>query len=475
MDTKLKGSLKASERMSFFMQKSRRGGVYMSKLKIEYMNIDKLIPYINNPRLNDGAVDKVASSIKNFGFKNPIIIDKDNEIIAGHTRLKAARKLGLDEVPTIKVEDLTDNQIKAFRIADNKTSELAEWDMELLGIELEGLEGIFTGFDDDEFTDIIGGGTGDVVEDNFEGEVPDAPISKKGDVWLLGEHRVMCGDSTGDDVLELVDGAEVDLFITDPPYNVDYTGGTKDALTIQNDNMADEDFKEFLVKAFTAADKVMKPGAAFYIWHADSQDFRGACRDSGWQVRQCLIWVKNSLVIGRQDYQWKHEPCLYGWKDGASHNWYGDRKQTTTIEDNADIVVQEDDGGFIINISTGFSEVAIRVPSYEVIHQEDSEITTIWRFDKPRRNGEHPTMKPVGLLARAVKNSSKREDIVLDLFGGSGSTLIACEQLDRICYMMELDEKYVDVIVNRYISFKESDEDVFLIRDGEKISYKDII
>ena len=448
----------------------------MSKIKIEYTDVDKLIPYINNPRLNDGAVDKVASSIKNFGFKNPIIIDKDNEIIAGHTRLKAARKLGLDEVPTIKVEDLTETQIKAFRIADNKTSEFAEWDMELLGIELEGLEDVFTGFDDDEFADIISGGTGDVVEDNFEGGVPDAPISEMGDVWLLGDHRVMCGDSTGDDVLKLVDGAEVDLFITDPPYNVAYTGGTKDALTIQNDDMANEDFKEFLVKAFTAADKAMKKGAGFYIWHADSEgyNFRGACLDSGWQVRQCLIWVKNSLVMSRQDYHWKHEPCLYGWKDGASHNWYGDRKQTTTIEDNADIVVEEKNEGFVINISTGFSEVTIRVPSYEVINQGDSAATTVWRFDKPQRNGEHPTMKPVGLLARAVKNSSKRGDIVLDTFGGSGSTLIACEQLDRKCYMMELDEKYVDVIVNRYISFKESDEDVFLIRDGVQIPYKEV-
>ena len=448
----------------------------MSKLKIEYKDINELIPYINNPRINDGAVDKVASSIKNFGFKNPIIIDKDNEIIAGHTRLKAARKLGLDEVPTIKVDDLTEQQIKAFRIADNKTSEFAEWDMELLGIELEGLEDVFTGFDDDEFADIISGGTGDVVEDNFEGEIPDAPISEMGDVWLLGGHRVMCGDSTGDDVQELADGAEVDLFITDPPYNVAYTGGTKDALTIQNDDMVDEDFKEFLVKAFTAADKVMKKGAGFYIWHADSEgyNFRGACLDSGWQVRQCLIWVKNSLVMGRQDHHWKHEPCLYGWKDGASHNWYGDRKQTTTIEDNADIVVQEENEGFVINISTGFSEVTIRVPSYEVINQGDSAATTIWRFDKPQRNAEHPTMKPVALLARAVKNSSKRGDIVLDTFGGSGSTLIACEQLDRKCYMMELDPKYIDVIVNRYISFKESDEDVFLIRDGVQIPYKEV-
>lgn len=402
----------------------------MSKLKIEYINIEKLIPYINNPRINDGAVDKVASSIKNFGFKNPIIIDKDNEIIAGHTRLKAAKKLGLEEVPTIKVDDLTEQQIKAFRIADNKTSEFAEWDLELLEIELEGLEDEFTGFDLDEL-DKLFDNDNEVVEDDFEVEAPDEPISKRGDIWQLGRHRLMCGDSTKqEDVDKLMNGDKADLFITDPPYNVDYTGGTKDALKIENDKQDDASFRQFLVDAFAAADNVMKAGAVFYIWHADSEgyNFRGACIDTGWQARQCLIWNKNSMVMGRQDYHWKHEPCLYGWKDGAGHLWNADRKQTTVLN-----------------------------------------------FDRPTRNAEHPTMKPVTLFDYLIQNNTKGQDIVLDSFMGSGTTIMACEQNGRIAYGLELDPKYVDVIVNRYIKFKESDEDVFLIRDGEKISYKDII
>lgn len=402
----------------------------MSKLKIEYISIDELIPYINNPRLNDGAVDKVASSIKNFGFKNPIIIDTDNEIIAGHTRLKAARKLGLNEVPTIKVDDLTEQQIKAFRIADNKTSEFAEWDMELLEIELEGLDDIFTGFDAAEFDDIMGIDK-EVVEDDFDEEPPENPISKRGDIWLLGRHRLMCGDSTREeDVNTLMDGKLADMLLTDPPYNVSYVGKTKDSLTIQNDKMNNDSFRSFLRDAFKAADNVLKQGGVFYIWHADSEgyNFRGACFDIGWQVRQCLIWNKNSMVMGRQDYHWKHEPCLYGWKDGAGHLWASDRKQTTVIN-----------------------------------------------YDRPQRNGEHPTMKPVGLFDYQVKNNTKGQDIVLDLFLGSGTTIIACEQNGRIGYGLELDEKYVDVIINRYINFKETNEDVYLIRDGEKISYKDIL
>lgn len=393
------------------------------------MNIDKLIPYINNPRLNDGAVDKVASSIKNFGFKNPIIIDKDNEIIAGHTRLKAARKLGLDEVPTIKVEDLTDKQIKAFRIADNKTSEFAEWDMELLEIELEGLEDEFTGFDLDELDDLFHE-ENEVVEDDFEVEVPEEPISKRGDIWQLGRHRLMCGDSTSeDDVATLMDGDKADMYLTDPPYNLNYTGKTKDALKIQNDTMANDDFRQFLVDAFAVANGVMKPGAVFYIWHADSEgyNFRGACFDTGWQVRQCLIWNKNSMVMGGQDYHWKHEPCLYGWKDGAGHLWNADRKQTTVLD-----------------------------------------------FQRPTRNGEHPTMKPVTLFDYQIQNNTKGQDIVLDSFMGSGTTIMACEQNGRIAYGLELDPKYVDVIVNRYIKFKQSDEDVFLIRNGVQIPYKEV-
>ena len=377
----------------------------MNKLKIEYKDISELIPYINNPRINDGAVDKVAASIKEFGFKNPIIIDKENVIIAGHTRLKAAKKLGLEEIPTIKVEDLTEQQIKAFRIADNKTSEFAEWDMELLEIELEGLDDIFTGFDMKDLDDMFPDDT-EVTEDDFDEEPPEEPISKLGDIWQLGRHRLMCGDSTKqEDVDKLMNGAKADLLITDPPYNVDYTGGTKDALKIMNDKKDDASFRQFLIDAFSTADAVMREGAAFYIWHADSEgyNFRGACFDIDWEVRQCLIWVKNSLVMGRQDYHWKHEPCLYGWKEGAAHLWTSDRKQTTVLN-----------------------------------------------FDRPTRNAEHPTMKPVKLFDYLIKNNTKQKDIVLDLFAGSGTTLIACEQNGRVSYNMELDPRYVDVIIKRW-------------------------
>jgi len=373
------------------------------------MATDRLIPYVNNPRKNDKAVDVVAGSIQEFGFKNPIIVDKDNVIVAGHTRLLAARKLGLEEVPVIRVEDLTEQQIKAFRIADNKTAEFAEWDMELLALELEGLDDIFTGFNEVEIADILGLDN-EAQEDDFDVDAEAKkiiePETKPGDVWLLGRHRLMCGDATKiKDVERLVDGRHADLVLTDPPYNVDYEGGTKDKLKIQNDKMEDSRFLQFLTDAFTRMNENSKKGAAIYVFHSESEgyNFRSAFKAAGYSLRQCLIWVKNTMVIGRQDYHWQHEPILYGWKEGAKHAWYGDRKQTTLI-----------------------------------------------RYDRPLRNAEHPTMKPVGLCGYLIGNSSKEGDIVLDLFGGSGSTLIACEQLNRICYMMELDPVYCDVIVKRW-------------------------
>jgi len=419
---------KQVEYIAQFRKESR--GDIMNKLKIVYKRVDEIIPYVNNPRkISQNAIDNVASSIKNFGFKVPIIIDKDNEIVAGHTRILAAKKLGMEEVPCIVADDLTDTQVKAFRIADNKTAEFSEWDFDLLEVELEGLGDEFTGFDIDELGELFNDDT-EVIEDDFDEEPPEEPISKRGDIWLLGRHRLMCGDSTSeDDVATLMDGNKADMYLTDPPYNVNYTGGTKDKLTIQNDNLEDSEFRKFLSDAFVAADKVMKPGAVFYIWHADTEgyNFRGACIDTGWQVRQCLIWNKNTMVMGRQDYQWKHEPCLYGWKDGAGHLWNSDRKQTTVLD-----------------------------------------------FQRPTRNGEHPTMKPVALFDYLIRNNTKGQDIVLDSFMGSGTTIIACEQNGRIAYGLEIDPKYVDVIVNRYISFKESDEDVFLIRDGVQIPYKEV-
>lgn len=387
----------------------------MDNLKIIYKKTEDLIPYINNPRNNDNAVDKVASSIKNFGFKVPIVVDEDNEIIAGHTRLKAAKKLGMDEVPCIVADDLNDGQIKAFRLADNRVAEFAEWDMELLESELEELKEYDLGFEFDDmgmdFSDLEGieaaMETVEAEEDDFDEEsVKDDGGIVRGDIFQLGNHRLMCGDSTdSQSVKNLSGGVVINLLITDPPYNVNYEGATKDKLKIENDNMSDEEFVEFLSNAFIAADEVMEEGAAFYIWHGanGSKEFIEACTNCGWEIRQQLIWNKDHIVLGRQDYQWKHEPCFYGWKSGAAHKWYSDRKQTTVLD-----------------------------------------------FDKPIRNGEHPTMKPVKLFDYQIKNSSKVGDNVLDLFGGSGTTIIACEQNNRKAFVMEYDPHYVNVIIKRW-------------------------
>lgn len=429
----------------------------MRQLKIEYLETDKLIPYINNPRINDNAVDAVAGSIAEFGFKNPIIVDRNNVIIAGHTRLLAARKLGLDQVPVIRAEDLTEKQVKAFRIADNKTAELSEWDDELLAMELEGLEDMFTGFSDGEIDALLNqDGPAGVIEDDFEVVLPEEPKAKPGDIYQLRKHRLMCGDSTKlEDVQKLMGGEMADMVFTDPPYNVDYTGGTNEALKIQNDNMDDSTFYNFLHDAFSCMLEVTKPGGGIYICHADSEgvNFRSAMVNAGWLLKQCIIWVKNSLVLGRQDYHWRHEPILYGWKPGAAHKWYGGRKQDTVIEDSKFVTITEAGDGFNIHIDDGVDTVVFKVPSYEIEYAADDFGTTVWRVDRPSRNAEHPTMKPIELVARAIRNSSKKGNIVLDTFGGSGSTLIACEQLDRACYTMELDPVYVDVIIERWEQF----------------------
>lgn len=366
-------------------------------------------PYANNPRNNEMAVGPVKNSIKEFGFKVPIIVDKDGEIVAGHTRLKAAKELELEEVPCIIADDLTPEQVKAFRLADNKVGELAEWDFDLLDLELEELENVNFDMEGFGFEFNLQKEEAGVIEDDFDCELEEETNIKQGDIFQLGRHRLMCGDSTSlEDVQKLAGGVQVDLLVTDPPYNVNYEGATKDKLRIKNDNMKDTQFREFLKNAFYAADSAMKVGASFYIWHADSEgyNFRGACKDIGWSVRQCLIWNKNSLVMGRQDYQWKHEPCLYGWKDGASHLWMNDRKQTTVIN-----------------------------------------------MDRPTRNELHPTMKPVALFDYLIKNNTKSGDIVLDIFGGSGTTIMACEQNGRRGFLMELDPKYCDVIIKRWEEF----------------------
>jgi len=407
-------------------------------LKIEMLSIEELVPYSKNARHNEKAVDKVASSIKEFGFKNPIIIDANNEIIAGHTRLLAAKKLGIIEVPTIMAEDLSPEQVRAFRIADNKTGEYAEWDFELLAQELEELnkEGYsldLTGFDFSEAEKLMDEFKQE-TEENMEEETvpapPENPITKRGDIWLLGKHRLMCGDSTiASDMERLMDEKKANLIVTDPPYNVDYTGKTKDALKIENDKMDNHSFYNFLHDAFTRLYEVAEDGAGIYMFHADSEglNFRKAFIEAGFKLAQCCIWAKQTMVMGRQDYHWQHEPVLYGWKPTAGHYWNSDRKQTT-----------------------------------------------LWHFDRPFRNEFHPTMKPVALICYPIKNSSKIGDLVLDSFGGSGSTLMACIETDRICYTMELEEKYADVVVNRYID-KMGSEDVYLMRDEQKTPYTEAI
>ncbi|NQU22700.1 MAG: ParB N-terminal domain-containing protein, partial [Candidatus Nealsonbacteria bacterium] len=309
-----------------------------TQFDIEIRAIDSIRPYEHNPRKNDSAVDAVAASLREFGFRQPIVVDTDGVIIAGHTRYKAALKLGLEKVPVHVATDLSPEQIRAYRLADNKTGELATWDFEILPIELAALQEAgyeldILGFDDEELANLLDTELQQGLTDpDTVPEPPDEAVTRPGDLWSLDDHRLLCGDATdGVHMARLMGDVQADLLLTDPPYNVAYQGKTKDALTIENDAMEDSQFRGFLVDAFRNADAAMHPGAAFYVWHADSEgyNFRGACRDAGWKVRQCLIWAKSVLVMGRQDYQWKHEPCLYGWKPGSAHQWMADRRQTT--------------------------------------------------------------------------------------------------------------------------------------------------
>lgn len=403
-------------------------------MQIQYFKVGDLQPYKNNPRKNDKAVDAVANSIKEFGFKVPIIIDKNNEIIAGHTRLKAAKKLGLKEVPCIIADDLTKEQVKAFRLADNKVSELAEWDFDLLNIELADIKLDMEYFGFDLTTE-----EKEVIEDDFEIELPEEPKAKLGDIYKLGNHRLMCGDSTNpQDVEKLMGGVIADIVVTDPPYNVNISNSQ--GMTIENDNMDTEEFEKFLFKAFTNLETSLKKGGAFYVWYASRShiEFEQALKKSGLTVRQQLIWNKSSFVFGRQDYHWKHEPCLYGWKDGEAHYFVDDRTQSTIIEDKG------------IDLKKLKKEEMLKL--LQDIYS-DKISTTVINESKVATSDLHPTMKPIRMIAGLIKNSSRIEEIVLDLFGGSGSTLIACEQLKRKAYLMEFDPHYVDVIIKRYEDF----------------------
>ena len=390
------------------------------KLRIEYLPLSALMPYERNAREhNKEDVGEIVKSIRKYGMNDPIGVWSDkNIIVEGHGRLLACKKLGLKEVPVIHLDHMTDEERREYALLHNKTAELSAWDFDALAMELSELD--LSEFDIDWNLPNLDISEEAAYEDNYDEPLPEEPQAKLGDIYQLGRHRLMCGDSTNPEMVKALMGGELaDMLLTDPPYGVDYEGGT--GMKIENDKLKGEEFLHFLADAFDAANQVMKPGAVFYIWHADynGRIFRNACDMVGWTVRQCLIWVKNALVMGRQDYQWRHEPCLYGWKEGASHLWASDRKQTTVLE-----------------------------------------------FDKPKKNDIHPTMKPVLLFDYQIKNNTKGGDIVLDLFAGSGTTIIAAEQDGRRGFCMEYDPRYVDAIIGRYEALT-GDTAELIHRDGE--------
>lgn len=424
----------------------------MSGLHIEYRAVDTLTEYSENSKIHsEEQVAQVAASIEEFGFTNPLLVDADGILIAGHGRLLAAKKLGMDQVPVIELDHLTDAQRRAYVIADNKLAENSSWDEAALAREIAALQDAdynldVLGFDDKDLAAVLVDEVlvGLTDQDNVP-EVPDdnQAVSQSGDLWLLGGHRLLCGDSTSvDDVSRLMDGELADLVWTDPPYNVDYKGKCGVGKTIKNDSMDDSHFYNFLLNAFSAAHANTRAGGGIYIAHAhtEARNFQGAMVDSGFLLKQCLVWVKNAMVMGRQDYQWKHEPILYGWKSGAAHSWYGEFNKTTVIDN-------ETDPQYMSQI-----ELVAAVNMYRE-HIAD----TVIRVDKPTRSVDHPTMKPVDLVVKMIKNSSKLGGIVLDLFGGSGTTLIAAEKTRRRSRLIELDPVYCDVIVLRWQEFTGQD------------------
>lgn len=407
---------------------------------MEMVAVEKLVPYVNNARTHSPEqITKLRSSLREFGFINPVIIDKDYGVIAGHGRLMAAKEEGIKEVPCVLVDYLTEAQKKAYIIADNRFAQDAGWDEELLRIEIESLQAeafdvSLTGFEDQEIADLFAGDNDTGAEDDdfdLNDALEKAAFVERGDIWTVGRHRLMCGDATSaDDVAALMDGKKANLVVTDPPYNVAFE--SSDGLSIKNDKMAGDKFYEFLLSAFkNMADHLEKGGAA-YVFHADTEglNFRKAFIDAGFHLSGCCIWVKNSMVLGRSDYQWQHEPVLYGFLQNGKHFW---------------------------SSKAGRSQ------------------TTIWNFDKPKKNKNHPTSKPLDLLAYPIGNSSQENAVVIDTFGGSGSTLMTCEQTNRICFMMELDEKYASVILRRYVEDTGDEENVYVIRDGKKLMYSDLV
>ena len=404
--------------------------------EMQLVSIGKLVPYVNNARTHSKEqITKLRSSLREFGFVNPVIIDREFNVIAGHGRILAAKEENIEQVPCVFVDYLTEAQKKAYILADNRFALDAGWDEDMLRVEMEALQDMdfdisLTGFDEAEIADLFAADDNEAQEDDFDEDaaLQAEPFVKAGDLWLLGRHRLLCADSTNtENVKLLMDGKKANVCITDPPYACNYTGGT--GMKIMNDNLKGEEFYQFLLSAFKNAYENLADGAAIYIFHSDAEkvNFYNAVVAAGFHYSTTCIWVKQSLVLGRFDYQMRHEPVIYAFKDTVKHKFYGDRKQTT-----------------------------------------------VWEFDRPSKSKLHPTTKPLPLIAYPMKNSSLVNSIVLDLFGGSGSTLMAAEQMDRTAYLMELDPVYASAIVRRFVAYRGNTEDVHIIRDGQKLACSEV-
>ena len=399
--------------------------------------IEKFIPYANNARTHSKEqINKLRSIYRGIGYGDPVEVDENFTILSGHGRVEAAKAEGMKELPYVMLTGMTEAEKKAYILAVNRSALDAGWDEELLAVEIEalqelGMDPMLTGFDEKELADLYGDEADAVKDDDFDltAALEKASFVEPGDLWTVGRHRLLCGDATSaEDVAKLMGGTRANLIVTDPPYGVSFKSSS--GLTIQNDSMKSEEFYSFLLAAFKNMADVLEKGGAAYVFHADTEglNFRRALIDAGFHLAGCCIWVKDSLVLGRSDYQWQHEPVLYGFLQNGKHPWYSDRKQTT-----------------------------------------------IWNFAKPKRNENHPTSKPLDLLAYPIGNSSQENAIVIDVFGGSGSTMMACQQSNRICYMCELDEKYASVILRRAVENGIAPEDIFVERHGDRIPYADLV
>ncbi|MBO6269273.1 MAG: site-specific DNA-methyltransferase [Clostridium sp.] len=399
--------------------------------------IDKFIPYANNARTHSKEqINKLRSIYRGIGYGDPVEVDENFTILSGHGRVEAAKAEGMTELPYVMLTGMTESEKKAYILAVNRSALDAGWDEDLLAVEIEALQEqafdlSLTGFSDEELQALYGSDEEESPDDDFDlsAALEKAAFVEPGDLWTVGRHRLLCGDATkAEDVEKLMDGKRANLIVTDPPYGVSFKSSS--GLAIQNDSMKGDEFYQFLLSAFQAMAGVLEKGGAAYVFHADTEglNFRKAFIDAGFHLAGVCIWVKNSLVLGRSDYQWQHEPVLYGFLQNGKHPWYADRKQTT-----------------------------------------------IWNYDKPKRNENHPTSKPLDLLAYPITNSSQENSIVIDTFGGSGSTMMACEQTGRTCCMMELDPKYASVILRRYVEDFGNEDQVYVERDGKKLMYADLV